>query len=353
MSDAAMKVDPDYYNRRLLETDARVDQSRRAAATAGAGGADSAPSSWGAGGGGVGRGSVSGRGGLPDLPDYLVRQHSLLGLYLSLHPGDEADAERHWGFPQHHRAALVGATVVVPLLLAVFLTGKSFRSWLWKASVIAVATVGARLALSFALATFPDIEVPFQGHVLTVWPHFTIGTLAVMALIWFVCAAASGTGWSTLWLAFTSLLLLACVEAGLRGGMWHFQWWEPANRFSFLKPWGDAYGPVATGPGRSGAGFGAPQPSSYAPPHPMAASAPAPAPRQAEQPYRSPSGSGGSDGFAVGSVGGGGGDGDGSGGMNGGAPAAAVVAQKEESSGLLEENSKEMGDLEDIFSESV
>ncbi|CAM9200257.1 unnamed protein product [Ectocarpus sp. 13 AM-2016] len=347
MSDAAMKVDPDYYNRRLLETDARVDPSRRAAAT-GAGGAHSAPSSWGAGGGGGGGGG-GGSGGLPDLPDYLVRQHSLLGLYLSLNPGDEADAERHWGFPQHHRAALVGATVVVPLLLAVVLTG----SWLWKASVIAVATVGARLALSFALATFPDIEVPFQGHVLAVWPHFTIGTLAVMALIWFVCAAASGAGWSTLWLALTSLLLLACAEAGLRGGMWHFQWWEPATRFSFLKPWGDAYDPVATGPGRGGAGFGAPQPSSYAPPRPMAASAPTPAPRQAEQPYRSPSGSGGSEGVAVGSVGGGGVDGVGSGGVNGGGPAAAAVAQKEESSGLLDENSKEMGDLEDIFSESV
>ncbi|CAM9271166.1 unnamed protein product [Ectocarpus sp. 12 AP-2014] len=351
MSDAAMKVDPDYYNRRLLETDARVDPSRRAAAT-GAGGAHSAPSPWGAGGGGGGGGS-GGSGGLPDLPDYLVRQHSLLGLFLSLNPGDEADAERLWGFPQHHRAALVGATVVVPLLLAVFLTGKSFRSWLWKASVIAVATVGARLALSFALATFPDIEVPFQGHVLAVWPHFTIGTLAVMALIWFVCAAASGTGWSTLWLALTSLLLLACAEAGLRGGMWHFQWWEPATRFSFLKPWGDAYDPVATGPGRGGAGFGAPQPSSYAPPRPMAASAPTPAPRQAEQPYRSPSGTGGSEAVAVGSVGGGGVDGVGSGGVNGGGPAAAAVAQKEESSGLLEENSKEMGDLEDIFSESV
>ncbi|CAM9576356.1 unnamed protein product [Ectocarpus fasciculatus] len=347
MSDAAMKVDPDYYNRRLLETDARVTGGGAA------GGArphpSAPPSSWGGGGGG-GVGGGGGSGGLPDLPDYLVRQHSLLGLYLSLNPGDEADAERHWGFPQHQRAALVGATVVVPLLLAVFLTG----SWLWKASVIAVATVGARVVLSFALATFSDIEVPFQGHVLAVWPHFTIGTLAVMALVWFVCAAASGTGWSTLWLAFTSLLLLACAEAGLRGGMWHFQWWEPATRFSFLKPWGDAYGPVATGSGRGGAGFGAPQASSYAPPRPMAAApAQAPAPRQAEQPYRSPSGNGGSEGVAAGSVGG---DGLGPGGMNGGGgPAAAAVAAapKDESAGLLEENSKEMGDLEDIFSESV
>lgn len=90
MSDAAMKVDPDYYNRRLLETDLRVDQSRRAAAT-GAGGAHAAPSSWGAGGGGGG-GGIGGSGGLPDLPDYLVRQHSLLGLYLSLNPGDEGDS---------------------------------------------------------------------------------------------------------------------------------------------------------------------------------------------------------------------------------------------------------------------
>lgn len=34
-----------------------------------------------------------------------------------------ADAERHWGFPQPQRMAIAGATVVVPLLLALFLQG--------------------------------------------------------------------------------------------------------------------------------------------------------------------------------------------------------------------------------------
>lgn len=90
MSDAAVKVDPDFYNQRLLETEPSVDQSRRAfpASAASAGGR-------GAGGGfgmlgGAGRDGGGGGGyGAPDLPDYLVRQHSLLGLYLSLNPGDE------------------------------------------------------------------------------------------------------------------------------------------------------------------------------------------------------------------------------------------------------------------------
>lgn len=97
MSDAAMKVDPEYYNKRLLETN-----SQRAAAAPGHFPAAAPPSdtpSWsgdgrgGGGGGGAGSGvnvgGALGGGGLPDLPDYLVRQHSLLGLYLSLNPGDE------------------------------------------------------------------------------------------------------------------------------------------------------------------------------------------------------------------------------------------------------------------------
>lgn len=104
MSDAAMKVDPEYYNKRLLET-ANVDQSRSSAA--GAGGSTSfhpagppppppSQSSWGGGGSGGGgggdgvfRGGGGGGGGDPDHADYLVRQHSLLGFYLSLNPGDE------------------------------------------------------------------------------------------------------------------------------------------------------------------------------------------------------------------------------------------------------------------------
>lgn len=84
MSNAAVKVDPDYYNRRLLETDA--DQSRRVF---------SSPSVIGSMGGvgltgsGAGRGMGGYQDSTPDLPDYLVRQHSLLGLYLSLFPRDE------------------------------------------------------------------------------------------------------------------------------------------------------------------------------------------------------------------------------------------------------------------------
>lgn len=66
---------------------------------------------------------------------------------------------------------------------------------------------------------FPDVEVQVQGHSLGVWPHLTLGALAAAGLIWFVTAAASGTGWSTLWLGFTSLVLLGCAEAALRAGM--------------------------------------------------------------------------------------------------------------------------------------
>lgn len=76
MSDAAVKVDPEFYNTRLLETETNGG-ARRSGANFGGGGSG--------GGGGHGRNV----GGLPDLPDYLVRQHSLLGFYLSLNPGDE------------------------------------------------------------------------------------------------------------------------------------------------------------------------------------------------------------------------------------------------------------------------
>lgn len=87
MSDAAMKVDPEFYNRRLLETDASVEQSRRAFLDGGRGAV----------GEGMGRGAaLDGPGGVRaggyaalDLPDYVVRQHSLLGFYLSLSPRDE------------------------------------------------------------------------------------------------------------------------------------------------------------------------------------------------------------------------------------------------------------------------
>lgn len=80
MSDAAVKVDPEYYNTRLLEETGTNGEPRRA------GEANFGRGSGGHGGGGMHGGNV---GGLPDLPDYLVRQHSLLGFYLSLNPGDE------------------------------------------------------------------------------------------------------------------------------------------------------------------------------------------------------------------------------------------------------------------------
>lgn len=81
MSDAAMKVDPDFYDRRLIDsTEAggggiavnnsmrqnRVEQPRRPLG-----------------------GGMMHDDNRPDLPDYLIRQHSLLGLYLSLNPNDE------------------------------------------------------------------------------------------------------------------------------------------------------------------------------------------------------------------------------------------------------------------------
>lgn len=95
MSDAAVKVDPEFYNTRLLETGANMDP-RRAGANLGGGG----------GGGGHG-GNV---GGLPDLPDYLVRQHSLLGFYLSLNPGDEGKVVRAYAQLTHRKNRKNAAT---------------------------------------------------------------------------------------------------------------------------------------------------------------------------------------------------------------------------------------------------
>ena len=95
MSDAAMKVDPDFYNRRLLESDANgLEQSRNASLQGGGGGGGGGPGSMGGSApigmmGGERAGGYDGGYVAPDLPDYLVRQHSLLGLYLSLNPTDE------------------------------------------------------------------------------------------------------------------------------------------------------------------------------------------------------------------------------------------------------------------------
>ncbi|CAM9857060.1 unnamed protein product, partial [Laminaria digitata] len=94
MSDAAMKVDPDYYNRRLLETEENGLEQSRMAPPQGGGGGGGGPGSMGGSArlgmmGGGGAGGYDGGYVAPDLPDYLVRQHSLLGFYLSLNPTDE------------------------------------------------------------------------------------------------------------------------------------------------------------------------------------------------------------------------------------------------------------------------
>ena len=89
MSNATVKVESDFYNRRLLDTEINGDQSRRDYRNEGEGNGSA-----GGFGGGGGRGSgggvrmTSGFGGT-ELFAYLVRQHSLLGLYLSLRPRDE------------------------------------------------------------------------------------------------------------------------------------------------------------------------------------------------------------------------------------------------------------------------
>lgn len=93
-----MKVDPDYYNRRLLGSDedttssggnhARIrnnvhggmEQSRSMEMEGRLGQRAS--------------GMRCMRDDRPDLPDYLLRQHSLLGLYLSLNPGDEGESNK-------------------------------------------------------------------------------------------------------------------------------------------------------------------------------------------------------------------------------------------------------------------
>lgn len=138
----------------------------------------------------------------------------------------------------------------------------------------------------------------------------------------------------------------------------HFQWWVPAERFSFLKPWGDSPVPVGgSGLGEVGRGGG------YAPPRPSAAPPTAAAPRPD---YR-----------VNGSGGGGGGIGGGDGGLSDGgvqlgdmdaggrsAAAAAVAASAamaphlDEDNGLLQEGGGGDSDLdkglEEIFaSESV
>lgn len=80
MSDAAVKVDPEFYNRRLLETDGMVRTNNH--------GEQLSSRSAGI---GMSRRGMMLEDDRPDLPDYLVRQHSLLGLYLSLNPGDEGE----------------------------------------------------------------------------------------------------------------------------------------------------------------------------------------------------------------------------------------------------------------------
>lgn len=91
MSDAAVRVDPDFYNRRLLGADASVQQNSQGGYSAAGGGGNSMRTAGlsGDSGGIMGQGGGGGGYSAPDLPDYLVRQHSLLGFYLSLSPRDE------------------------------------------------------------------------------------------------------------------------------------------------------------------------------------------------------------------------------------------------------------------------
>ncbi len=305
-----------------------------------------------------------------------------------------------------------------------------------------------------------------QGYRLAVWPHLTLGALALTGLVWFMTAAASGTGWSTLWLGFTSLVFLAGSEAALRGGMyvpavcshataadcalcakeprsvaggcragprsfllpgrgrgkrrdiytsdvlrgryvsslgevwgwaaaavfattrtfcwpffcfgiflsrgaladtkrlerdpthpssvryccrWHFKWWAPAERFAFLKPWGDS--PVGAGGGRGGGdSYGG-----YAPPRPSAAPPAAVPPRSEYGSNMGGAGGGGDGGGIEGGGGGGGGGGEMLGAVedNGAGKAADIgdaasgaaavaaapdVSSNTESTGLLEES---------------
>ncbi len=87
MTDAAVKVDPEYYSARLLASDGNAESQMAGGGISRGSLNGGAPSSWGGSGGGGGGGGMA--RGLPELPDYLVRQHSLLGFYLSLNPGDE------------------------------------------------------------------------------------------------------------------------------------------------------------------------------------------------------------------------------------------------------------------------
>jgi len=68
MSDAALKVDPEFYNRRLLDTETTSDRSRIGYRVG---------EGRGAGTGGGGRGGMNGGYSAPELADYLVRELKL------------------------------------------------------------------------------------------------------------------------------------------------------------------------------------------------------------------------------------------------------------------------------------
>lgn len=110
MTDAALNVDPDFYTHKLLETDDSAEQHQRALLSAfiventstppDEKVAEAAPGSgapifvWSSGirmqqARGSGGGGAAGGYSAPEFPDYVIRQHSLLGFYLSLNPGDE------------------------------------------------------------------------------------------------------------------------------------------------------------------------------------------------------------------------------------------------------------------------
>lgn len=83
MSDAAMKVDPEFCTR-------SGSMGRVGGGGGGGGGSAAGLMGSGEGRGGMHSGlSNSGGFSAPSPPDYIVRQHSFLGFYLSLNPGDE------------------------------------------------------------------------------------------------------------------------------------------------------------------------------------------------------------------------------------------------------------------------
>ncbi|CAM9506514.1 unnamed protein product [Phaeothamnion confervicola] len=164
---------------------------------------------------------------IPDPVDYVVRQHSLISVYLSLQAGGYARPGEEETIPKPKRQAIAALSLLLPFWLSLILSGNWFKC----AAIAAVVTTAALIAFRRILASEVATAVwtiPKAGVAVSIWPHGVTAVLGFLAL-WSTFGFVFGSSrfaLISLWL-FT-MAVLAGGEMVLRGVLYYFRWWPPA-----------------------------------------------------------------------------------------------------------------------------